>query len=339
MRLAFQGETPNLLCFMEQEETDRFVLELTEADGLTNLGTVQSLWSGYGSIERIGLEGASVPSVIVKYVQPASGVHPRGWNTDLSHRRKLKSYQVETRWYARQVERHGSEGVRIPACLGIKTHGEEVLLVLEDLDAAGFAGRRSSVNAIEWRACVRWLAAFHARSMGESTEGLWASGTYWHLETRPDELEKLDDFALKKAASAIDARLKASKFRTIVHGDAKLANFCFSEDGSEVAAVDFQYVGGGCGMKDLAYFVGSCFRDAEAEKREAEVLDFYFEELRGRLARADEVEADWRSLYRVAWADFHRFMKGWSPGHWKLSDYSERVTREVVESLRQEVTA
>ena len=41
----------------------------------------------------------------------------------------------------------------------------------------------------------------------------------------------------------------------------------------------------------------------------------------------DELEADWRPLYRVAWADFHRFMKGWSPGHWKLSDYSERVTR------------
>jgi len=29
-------------------------------------------------------------------------------------------------------------------------------------------------------------------------------------------------------------------------------------------------------------------------------------------------------------------MKGWSPGHWKLSDYSERVTREVIESLREE---
>jgi hypothetical protein len=49
----------------------------------------------------------------------------------------------------------------------------------------------------------------------------------------------------------------------------------------------------------------------------------------------DELEADWRPLYRVAWADFHRFMKGWSPGHWKLSDYSERVTRKVIESLKE----
>ena len=177
--------------------------------------------------------------------------------------------------------------------------------------------------------------------MGVDPDGLWESGTYWHLETRPDELEELDDLPLKSAAAAIDATLKASAFQTLVHGDAKLANFCFSADGSEVAAVDFQYVGGGCGMKDLAYFVGSCFHDGEAERREDEVLGFYFKELRGFLDSIgsdvcpDELEADWRPLYRVAWADFHRFMKGWSPGHWKLSDYSERITREIIGSLQE----
>ena len=108
-----------------------------------------------------------------------------------------------------------------------------------------------------------------------------------------------------------------------------------------LAAVDFQYVGGGCGMKDLAYFVGSCFREEEAEIREDEVLSFYFKELHGFLDSIgsdvcpDELEADWRPLYHVAWADFHRFMKGWSPGHWKLSDYSERITREIIDSLQE----
>jgi hypothetical protein len=29
-------------------------------------------------------------------------------------------------------------------------------------------------------------------------------------------------------------------------------------------------------------------------------------------------------------------MTGWSPGHWKLSDYSERVTREVIRSIQGE---
>ena len=108
-----------------------------------------------------------------------------------------------------------------------------------------------------------------------------------------------------------------------------------------MAAVDFQYVGGGCGMKDLAYFVGSCFRDQEAEEKEEEILDLYFKEFSefslalGSSKNMSDIEADWRPLYRLAWADFHRFMKGWSPGHWKLSDYSERVTREVINSIKE----
>jgi len=327
---------------MDDDEIDRFIKSTTQASGTCNQEAVQTLWSGYGSINRIELVGAQFPSVIIKYVQPGKGEHPRGWNTDLSHERKLNSYQVEAQWYDRQRNRPSPILARIPKCIGLKSEGDETLLVLEDLDAARFAGRRSSVNQTEWQACVRWLAAFHSEHLGVASEGLWESGTYWHLETRPDELGKLEDLTLKKAASAIDAKLKASVFQTLVHGDAKLANFCFSPDGSEVAAVDFQYVGGGCGMKDLAYLVGSWFRDEEAERREGEVLNFYFKELRGFLERIgrdvspDELEADWRPLYRVAWADFHRFMKGWSPGHWKLSDYSERVTREVIESLQEE---
>ena len=322
-------------------EVDRFILQRTKANRITNRIQVQSLWSGYGNIEKITLEGTDFPSVIVKHVKPDPGSHPRGWNTDLSHLRKLKSYQVETNWYASQKNKAGNNLARIPACLGTQKEEDEVLLVLEDLDASGFAGRRGSVNQTEWRACVDWLAAFHAEYLGSAPDGLWESGTYWHLETRPDELGRLEDQALKDSAALIDRDLKNCKFQTLVHGDAKLANFCFNYDGSEVAAVDFQYVGGGCGMKDLAYFVGSCFRDEDAESMEGEVLDYYFMQLGNSLGKIEshqskeELEEAWRPLYRMAWADFHRFMKGWSPGHWKLSDYSERVTREVIESLKE----
>ena len=327
---------------MELEKINRFILERTNAEKITGRIEVQRLWGGYGAVQKISLKGADFPSVVVKYVQPGRGSHPRGWNTDLSHQRKLKSYQIETTWYASQKNKDGNNFARIPRCIGTQKEEDEILLVLEDLDASGFAGRRRSVNQTEWRACVRWLAAFHAQNLNLKPEGLWASGTYWHLETRPDELECLEDQALKNSAVAIDRTLKDCLFQTLVHGDAKLANFCFSLDGSEVAAVDFQYVGGGCGMKDLAYFVGSCFRDDESERMESTILDFYFREIGGILAdmgsdvSGDQLETDWRPLYRVAWADFHRFMKGWSPGHWKLSDYSERVTCEVMEGLQRE---
>lgn len=324
---------------MRIEEINRFILERTNAEEITDRIEVQSLWSGYGGIQKIALKGADFPSVIVKHIQPGRGSHPRGWNTDLSHQRKLKSYQIETNWYASQKNKARNNLARIPACYGTKKEEDEVLLVLEDLDASGFAGRRSSVNETEWQACVRWLAAFHSENLNLEPEGLWTNGTYWHLETRPDELQRLDDQALKDSAATIDRILKDCQYQTLVHGDAKLANFCFSLDGSQVAAVDFQYVGGGCGMKDLAYFVGSCFRDDESEKMERVILDFYFAEINrflmglGSEVGGDQLEANWRPIYRVAWADFHRFMKGWSPGHWKLSDYSERVTREVIQKL------
>ena len=175
--------------------------------------------------------------------------------------------------------------------------------------------------------------------MGRKASGLWKKGCYWHLDTRPDELEALTDLPLKQAAKQIDEALSASPFQTIVHGDAKLANFCFSRDGQKVAAVDFQYVGQGCGMKDLAYFMGSCLDEDECEQLEDDLLDVYFDELKKALVSKGggfdvaALEADWRSLFPVAWTDFHRFIKGWSPGHWKINSYSEKLARQVIERL------
>ena len=145
--------------------------------------------------------------------------------------------------------------------------------------------------------------------MGDTPVGLWEQGTYWHLETRPDELEEMQDSPLKELASKIDIKLYQSSFKTIVHGDAKLANFCFTKDGVKAAAVDFQYVGGGCGMKDVAYFLGSCLSEEQCEDLEPRYLDYYFEQLSIKLAGSKflitEIESEWRMLFPFAWADFH----------------------------------
>lgn len=321
------------------QKFQEITLKATKAEKLVNPQVIQSLWSGYGKIVRYGLEGADVDSVVVKHVKlRENGGHPRGWDTDLSHQRKLRSYEVETEWYKKWAS-HCDDLCRIPHCLALEWEGDEVLMVLEDLDAAGFPRRFSSVSWSQIEACLKWLANFHATFMGERPEGLWPIGTYWHLDTRPDELNDLDDTTLKQAASKIDATLNNAKYLTFVHGDAKLANFCFSQDGNDVSAVDFQYVGGGCGMKDVAYFIGSCLYEDDCEKLEDNLLDCYFSELKEALAvkqpdlDADDVEKEWRLLFPVAWTDFHRFIKGWSPGHWKINSYSERVAKEVVASL------
>ncbi len=307
------------------------ILQRTGASSLFEKEIIQKLWSGYGKIIRVGLEHAAVKSVIVKHVQlPIYKNHPRGWNTDIGHQRKVKSYKVEAAWYDTYSK---NSTARLPQCLAIETQGDEVLMVLEDLDIAGFPLRKQNVTWEEIASCLAWLAKFHASYLGKIPAGLWERGTYWHLATRPQELAILNDQKLKAAAPVIDKKLNTCTYQTFVHGDAKLANFCFAKDGL-VAGVDFQYVGGGCGMKDVAYFIGSCLTERACERLEAQILDTYFECLQSELAEKNEaLEREWRSLYRVAWADFHRFLKGWSPGHWKLNSYSERVTAAVINSL------
>ncbi len=318
------------------------ILEATGAESMRIDSVIQELWSGYGQILRVALSGSDLNTVVVKHVcVPLQQRHPRGWNSNLSHQRKVFSYRVETEWYRSWSSRCDS-CCRIPKFLSFARDGENVLLVLEDLDASGYPLRLTSLRWSQIGSCLRLLAEFHATFMGEMPEGLWQIGTYWHLETRPEELDALNDAMLKDAAGALDANLSGAKYQTLVHGDAKLANFCFSESGDQVAMLDFQYVGGGCGMKDVAYFIGSCLDERSCEEQEAALLDSYFASLESALARrqprlnATAVIAEWRDLFPVAWTDFHRFLKGWCPGHWKINSYSERVAREVVAKLQND---
>jgi hypothetical protein len=320
--------------------------QMLDANRIASIETIQRLWSDCGQIARVrwidaqSADGGERSAVIKHVEMPSSIDHPRGWNTDRSAKRKTESYAVETRWY-RDFSARCTAACRVPSYLGDASAGDERLLVLEDIDASGFGRRVTHADARHLNACIHWLASFHATWLGQSPDGLWDKGTYWHLQTRPDEFEAMPPGPLKDAARRIDAALDASPFQTLVHGDAKLANFCFSQDPApppKVAAVDFQYVGGGCGMKDLAYLVGGCL-DADACFREEDrILDTYFATLRDALTHrgstidADALESDWRRLYPYAWADFHRFLIGWSPGHWKIDAYSKAMTRKVLEA-------
>lgn len=316
------------------------ILTSTGATSVERGELIETLWSGYGEILKLRLQGSVFDSAILKYIAPPSeSQHPRGWNTNLSHQRKLRSYEIETYWY-RQWSKRCGEQCRVPLCFATASEVDEDMILMEDLDAAGYPVRHSGLDEKGVELCLRWLAHFHATFMGETPEGLWPVGTYWHLETRPDELKAMDDLVLQKAAPKIDALLSNAKFKTFVHGDAKVANFCFSKDGMKVAAVDFQYVGGGCGMKDVAYFLGSCLDEAQCERGEQHYLDVYFRALKssmnsqGKQANWAELETEWRDLFPVAWTDFHRFLLGWMPGHWKINRYSHRLAKEVLQVLQ-----
>ena len=320
-------------------DLDELIINTTEASELVQVEAIQTLWSGYGEIKRYHLNGGKYASVIVKHIKWSDyRNHPKGWNTDLSHQRKLKSYQVESNWY--QYHAKKAQGYcKVPKIYHALIKETEILLIMEDLDESGYHIRLTpdSVTLKDALNCLTWLAKFHARFVATESSDLWEIGTYWHLDTRPDELERMVNIKLKKSAKAIDQHLNSAQFQTLVHGDAKLANFCFSE-ADEVAVVDFQYVGKGCGMKDVAYFISSCFDDTYIEMHEAELLNHYFKELELALGNAIDfqlIKSEWSSLYKYAWADFYRFLDGWSPGHWKMHGYSRRLTNETLKELRK----
>ncbi len=330
---------------MPRSSDDDLAKQIRRGTGATEveLGErIQSLWGGYGEIRRAELRCGASQHVIVKQVTPplerSLAASPEKLR---SHRRKLRSYAVELAFYQRYAASCDA-ACRVPALLCGEAAQDRFLFVLEDLDAAGFSLRRTRCTETEIAACLGWLAAFHARFVGVAPEGLWKVGTYWHLATRSDELAALPPGELRQAAPRIDEQLNRARFQTLVHGDAKLENFCFSA-GQGVAAVDFQYVGGGVGVKDLVYFLGSCLHPQECEARVPRYLDLYFAALRSELGRpgaaavdAAGLEQEWRELFSWAWVDFYRFLLGWAAGdEYAAGDgYSEQLTRDLLTRIR-----
>lgn len=302
---------------------------------IESVDVLQTLWGGYGQLVRLHVDTGSI---IVKHISlPKPEHHPKGWNTEISHQRKLRSYRVELNWYKNSALTCHS---KVPEPLKVVRLDDELLLVMEDLKQAGYPLVVKQATRSQISACLNWLADFHAQHIGHSGEGLWEVGTYWHLDTRPDELEALVDLELKQQAHCIDQVLRAAPFQTLVHGDAKLANFCFTPDGQQAAAVDFQYVGRGCGMKDVALFISSAVQPQQCEQLQDELLDEYFGYLNAALnihqpsLSINQVEEAWRPLFVIAWADFQRFVKGWSPTHWKINPYTEGLKNQALGMLK-----
>ena len=324
------------------------VQEALEADDVRVVEKIQALWSNYGSIERVRVrKGSETRTLIAKVIAPpaddGAGSHPRSWASSRSHARKVRSYKVERNFYAgvAALRLPADGGARVPQLVAQRCDeaSGRSLLLLEDLDACGFAERHQgdSVSDAQVAMCLDWLARFHGQFVNadvEKTCDLWPIGTYWHLETRPDELEKLSaDEPLRQHAAELDRRLRDAAHQTLVHGDAKLANFCFGKDA--VAAVDFQYVGRGVGIRDVVYLLG-CLSERRLARRADKFFDQYFAKLRRAIDSSvdgDALEREWRSLISTCFADFERFLRGWAPEHYKLSGYSAAQTQLAMDQI------
>ena len=194
--------------------------------------------------------------------------------------------------------------------------------------------------------CPSPIEAWKDRWMGE---GLWQQGGYSYLSTRTSELESIhpehDEWgalglhANSELPEALDWWLNQPEDRSrlsLIHGDVKAANMAFSQSKAcnlAMAMYDFQYVGKGLGVQDLAKFLTTSIpAHYLAEKGgEEQLLRLYHDELvqslpQGHRYPFDELMQDWE----VALVSWVRFLAGWSGGFWGNVDWLQDRARGLL---------
>ncbi|KJX99936.1 phosphotransferase enzyme family protein [Zymoseptoria brevis] len=207
--------------------------------------------------------------------------------------------------------------------------------------------------------------------------GVWLNGGYTYLATRQSEYNALQDDAdspwrealcsplpdplsRKSIAELVAAIIAASRssgianptspYETLLHGDVKSANLFTTADPSSSASAaffDFQYVGLGLGVCDLAKLFtcsvpmsmlissgeGSSSRlkgkQSKLEMREGErtLLERYrrtYEEVSGKSYPWEELDRHWN----CALVDWLRFQAGW--GFWGNTSWLEARVRFIL---------
>ncbi|KAL1412988.1 phosphatidylinositol N-acetylglucosaminyltransferase gpi19 [Vanrija albida] len=329
------------------------------------LTTLQTLWAGYGSISSftaVDGSGGKHP-LILKLVAP-----PDGSSSDEGHRRKMLSYAVEQHFYAAVVP-----ALNLPPEVGVArvlatSADGAVATVLEDLrQRYPVAGEhRGELSERQVDAALLWLARFHSASRGygrgklaafvrpplvetEEKKEVWLNGGYTYLATRMSEFASLQrgrgewrvlaevDGAGNSPASlaALFLEPRGRAFESLIHGDVKSENLFASAAGDRVAFFDFQYVGLGLGVCDLAKLftcsvpLGLLVEDKRREKRRGmgkgeEALLRKYLEYNGSAYDWDEFTRHWET----ALVDWCRFQASW--GWWGNTDWLQSRVREIL---------
>lgn len=163
---------------------------------------------------------------------------------------RFSSFQREIRFYEELANASAGQVPRFIASKEIR-NGHGKIMAMEDLDPLGFPARfknRCNFSFEQLLPMVRWLAKFHASFWRneKAAEVMWPVATYWNIEKRKDEFQKCkDDSELIKKGEILDKMIHGAKYKTLIHGDGKVENFCFSTDGKKVAGIDFQWSGQG----------------------------------------------------------------------------------------------
>lgn len=290
---------------------------------------IASLWNGYGSITRQTYADGST-SIKKLVASPASG-----HESDESHTRKLRSYQVE-RYFYRELSEHLDVRCKVAK---LYSCGDDYI-IMEDLSRS-YSSADHSQNLDVTFGVLSWLASFHSsfwNYQGPTVphpllpipatceSGVWAEGGYWYLSTRLDDLSSIPP-RWRSIAHKVDEAIAniPHRYKTLVHGDCKSANIMLDAQSRQAALYDFQYVGLGPGVRDVVYFLVSSVRGVTGHT-EHKFLQHYYDCL--RLKPDGYTFAIMLQHYELCMVDYYRFLLGW--GMWGDVRFIQTRVRQIL---------
>jgi len=229
-----------------------------------------------------GDRGDAPESVVIKFPSPSEESRAAG---------AAGGYRNEVRFYTDLAD---GLSVVVPECLygTVSDDSTSFTLVLEDLAPAKQGDQIEGATDDQIVLAVENLAGLHAPRWGDPSlldiDWLQSSGgeavAYVELFT-PMFIDRyqhrlsdrartvFEEFGAKSAAWI--EREPAT--RTLVHGDYRLDNLMFASTygGAPVSAVDWQTIGVGCGLRDVAYLLGNSAEPDDRRRHEDEALDRY----------------------------------------------------------------
>ena len=179
----------------------------------------------------------------------------------------------------------------------------------------------------------------YADLLGDS-DSEWSSALCQPIPTVDESLAELVAQVLSPDASADATPSAISDYETLIHGDVKSENLFANTEGSAVAFFDFQYVGMGLGVCDLAklFTCSVPMHMLTTEALSGDVALAMTDGERGLLQRYQRMissvagkEYPWRELemhWSTALVDWLRFQASW--GFWGNTTWLEARVRHIL---------
>ena len=253
--------------------------------------------------------GAAGPASVIVKLPSANSLVVRFSKWLSLHRREYVFY--------RDIATHGY--VRVPALYygDFDPRSHRFVLVLEDLGGMEAIPHIVGMDAARARLAVRQIAGLQGR-FWEAADDPALSACREFLNTResrilqtvcllalPAALDRFGDLFsadTRRLTEAFGTRIAAHFAavsdgpKTVVHGDYRADNMLFGrEAGDDLAVIDWQGFGIGCGIYDVAFFLGTSVTSDVRRRIERDAVDEYYDIVGGPGTQNYTREDCWRS--------------------------------------------